>query len=122
MSPGLTLVGMTSAFIMFGEFFVVVLLFESKVLYTFVESCLFEVVGMAELRIKIPDELKELESASGVNWQLVIEKRLKEEFEELVRLKRIVAKSKLTKEDAKKLADEVNLALARKYERLLKGK
>ncbi|MBS3097698.1 hypothetical protein J4209_02775 [Candidatus Woesearchaeota archaeon] len=77
---------------------------------------------MAELKVEIPDELKELESASGINWQLAVEKRLKEEFEELARLKRIVSKSKLTEEQAKELADDVNLSLAKKYKGLLKGK
>lgn len=77
---------------------------------------------MAELKVEIPDELKELESASGINWQLAVEKRLKEEFEELARLKRIVAKSKLTEEQAKELSDEVNLSLAKRYEKLLKSK
>ena len=77
---------------------------------------------MAELKVEIPDELKELESASGINWQLAVEKRLKEEFEELARLTRIVSKSKLTEEQAKELADDVNLSLAKKYKGLLKGK
>ncbi|MBI2647261.1 hypothetical protein HYW99_02185 [Candidatus Woesearchaeota archaeon] len=77
---------------------------------------------MPELKIEIPEELKELASASNINWQLVLERRLKEEFEELARLKRIVDKSKLTEEQAKKLADEVSLSLAKRYEKLLKSK
>jgi isopropylmalate/homocitrate/citramalate synthase len=77
---------------------------------------------MAELIIKVPDELEELESASEINWQLAVEKRLKEEFEELAKLKKIVAKSELTEEQAKELADEVNLSLAKRYEKLLKSK
>ena len=76
---------------------------------------------MAELKIKIPEELEELSSASKINWQLVVEKRLKEELEELARLKRIVDKSKLTQEQANKLADEVSLALAKRFKRSLKG-
>ena len=75
---------------------------------------------MAELKVEIPDELKELEYATGINWQLAVEKRLKEEFKELARLKKIAAKSKLTEKQAKKLADEVNLSLAKKYKRLLR--
>lgn len=77
---------------------------------------------MTELKVKIPDELEELSSASKINWQLAVERRLKEEFEELARIKRILAKSKLTEEQAKEMSDEVNIALARRYEKLLKGK
>ena len=77
---------------------------------------------MTELRVEIPEELKELESASGINWQLAVEKRLKEEFEELAKIKRIAAKSELTEKQAKELADDVNLSLAKKYTRLLKGR
>jgi len=77
---------------------------------------------MAEVVVKIPEELKELESVSGINWQLAIERRLKEEFDELARIKRIVAKSKLTEEQAKELADETSLSLAKRYEKLLKRK
>lgn len=77
---------------------------------------------MAELKVEIPEELKELASASNINWQLALERRLKEELEELARLKRIVDKSMLTEEQAKELADEVSLSLARRYEKLLKSK
>jgi len=77
---------------------------------------------MTELKVEIPEELKELESASGINWQLAVEKRLKEEFEELAKIKRIAAKSELTEKQAKELADDVNLSLAKKYTRLLKGR
>lgn len=83
---------------------------------------LFSGDKMAELVVEIPDELEELKSVSRINWQLAVEKRLKEEFEELARIKRIVAKSKLTEEQAKELADEVNLALAKRYLKLSKRK
>lgn len=74
---------------------------------------------MAELKVKIPDELKELETASGINWQLAVEMRLNEELEELARLKRIADKSELTEEQAKALADEVDVALAERFKRSL---
>lgn len=77
---------------------------------------------MMKLEVEIPEELKELKSASPISWQLAVEKRLKEELNELVRLERIAAKSKLSEKKAKKLADEVSLALAKKYEMLAKGK
>ena len=77
---------------------------------------------MAEIVVEIPEELEELRKVSKINWQLAIQKRLLEEFDELVRIEKIVSKSKLTEEQAKELADEVNLSLAKRYERLLKGK
>ena len=77
---------------------------------------------MQEIIVKIPEELDELRYAASINWQLVIGRRLKEEFEELARIKRIVTKSKLTQKQAEKLADEVSLSLAKKYEKLLKEK
>lgn len=74
---------------------------------------------MAEVVVKIPEELKEFESISPINWQLAVEKRLKEEFDELARLKRIASKSKLTEEDVEELSEEVGTALT---DRLLKSK
>ena len=73
---------------------------------------------MAEVVVKVPEELKEFESVSPINWQLIVEKRLKEEFDELVKLKRIVSKSKLTEKDVEELSEEVGIALS---ERLLKS-
>lgn len=74
---------------------------------------------MAEVVVNVPEELKEFESISPINWQLAVEKRMKEEFEELARLKRIVSKSKLTEKDVEDLSEEVGTALT---ERLLKSK
>lgn len=75
---------------------------------------------MEEINIKIPEELKELVTTKKINWQLVIGRVLKQEFEELSKMKDIVNKSKLTKEQAQELADEVDLALADRYNKLLK--
>lgn len=75
-----------------------------------------------KLEVEIPEELKELRLASSISWQLAVEKRLKEEFNELARLERIAVKSKLSEKKAEELADEVSLALAKKYETFAKGK
>lgn len=77
---------------------------------------------MAELKIKIPDELNGLTSASNIKWQLAVERKLKEELEYLAKLKRIVDKSKLTEKQAKELSDEVNWSLAKRYEETSRGK
>lgn len=74
---------------------------------------------MEEINIKIPDELKELKYADKINWQLIVGKILKEKFEELNKIKEIAGKSELTEEKAQELSDEVNMALAKRYEKLL---
>ena len=76
---------------------------------------------MAEVKIRIPDELNELALSKKVNWQLAISRKLNEELEELARIKRIVSKSKLTEEKATELSNEVNVSLAKRYERLSKS-
>lgn len=81
-----------------------------------------EVSCMPEVVVKIPDELKGLGSAAGFRWQLAIESRLMEEFEELARARRILEKSKLTEKQAESLADEADLSLAKRYGKLLKDK
>jgi len=82
----------------------------------------YYVLFMAEIVVEVPEELEELRKVSKINWQLAIQKRFLEEFDELIRIEKIISKSKLTEEQAKELADEVNLSLAKRYERLLKGK
>jgi len=42
--------------------------------------------------------------------------------DELARFRKIVAKSKMTQKDADELADKVSFALAKRYEKLWKGK
>ena len=69
---------------------------------------------MSEIVVKVPDELREFESISPINWQLIVGKRIKEEFDEMVRLKKIVAKSKLTEKDVEDLSEEVGVALAKR--------
>jgi hypothetical protein len=75
---------------------------------------------MVQANIDIPEELEELASIFKINWQLAIGKMLKKKFERLSRVKSIVDKSKLTQEQVDELSDEVNLVLAKRYEKLLK--
>lgn len=76
---------------------------------------------MVEVAIRIPDELKKLALMKKINWQLVVSRKINEELERLARVERIVAKSKLSEEDVQELTDETNMALAKRYERLLKS-
>lgn len=94
-SPGLTLVGMTCADIMFGEvvFVVFSLLSEPKDLYISTHLCVLtqlEVFWMKRVTFSIPKELKErLDRHPEINWSEVIKEGIKkkllklEKFEEL---------------------------------------
>ena len=76
---------------------------------------------MGELRVEIPEELREeMEELPNVNWQLVVRRALKRELEEILELKRIISKSKLTKEDVEELSDKINKSLAKRFRESLK--
>lgn len=77
---------------------------------------------MAQVTIDIPDELEELKNASSIKWQMLIQRKLKEEFGRLSEIGRIVTKSKLTQEQADALSDEVNWALSKRYQKLYREK
>ncbi|MBI2106261.1 hypothetical protein HYT56_05515 [Candidatus Woesearchaeota archaeon] len=70
---------------------------------------------MAELKIKIPEEIGFFKQVSDINWSIVVSKVIKSKLDRIARLQRIVAKSKLAEEDVEELADKVNLALSRRY-------
>ncbi|MFV9676690.1 MAG: hypothetical protein ACNYVW_03465 [Methanosarcinales archaeon] len=73
---------------------------------------------MAEIVVKVPEDIGiELGRVSEENWQLLFSRFLRRELGEIRELEAIVSKSKLTEEQAKALADEVSLAIAK---RLLK--
>ncbi len=77
---------------------------------------------MAQITIDIPDELEELKKVPKIQWQMLVQRKLREEFEKIAEFDRIVAKSKLTQEQADALSDEVNWALSRRYQRMYKQK
>lgn len=76
---------------------------------------------MAELNVVIPEDLKlEVEKVSEIDWSLAVSRLVKEKFERLARLKRIVSKSELTEEKALELSDKISASLARRYEEMFK--
>ena len=77
---------------------------------------------MAEICVKIPEDLEELSLINKIYWRLFIERKIKEELEEISRLKKIVSKSKLTEKDVEELSDEVNESLAKRFEEYARGK
>lgn len=80
---------------------------------------------MAQITIDIPDELEELNRIPRLQWQLIVQRKLKEEFDKIAEAKRIISKSQMTQEQADALSDEVNWAVAKRHEaflRKIKGK
>lgn len=75
---------------------------------------------MAEVIVKIPKDLEEdFRGVKPIFWQLAVDKTINEELRRLVKLKRIVSKSKLTDKDVEELTEEVNEALASRYEQMV---
>ena len=80
---------------------------------------------MAELLLRVPDEVrKEFETVLGREipekmWQLLfsrfLNEELREKLSEIKRIESIVSKSKLTEKQAKELADEVSLAVSKRF-------
>ena len=76
---------------------------------------LLVVIGMAEVLVKIPEDIGiELGKIPKEDWQLLFSRFLRRELEEIREVEAIVSKSKLTEEQAKELADEVSLAIAKR--------
>ena len=70
---------------------------------------------MAEIVVKVPEDIGiELGRVSEENWQLLFSRFLRRELGEIRELEAILSKSKLTEEQAKDLADEVSLAIAKR--------
>ena len=71
---------------------------------------------MAEIKIEIPKEVEEeIRSISKKTLSLIVNKLVKEELENMVRLKKIVSKSKITERDVKELADKIDNAVSKKF-------
>ena len=69
-----------------------------------------------ELKFSVPKELEEeIKELREIDVSLFITRTIKEEFEKLARLKRIVAKSKLTEEDVKELSEKVDSSLSQRF-------
>ena len=74
------------------------------------------------LKVEIPAELRsEFKAISEVELSILVSRVLRDKFSRLARLKKIVSKSKLTEEQAVKLADKVSKSLAKRYDKLLAG-
>ena len=70
---------------------------------------------MEEIRIKIPHELEFIKKVPNVDWTILVSKIIRDKLEEIVRLKRGLSKSKLTKKDVEEFTDKINTALSKRY-------
>ncbi len=72
---------------------------------------------MPEIVVSIPEELnQEMKEFPEVNWSFTVNRMIKEEFERLIKLKKIVSKSELTEGDVKELSTKISQSLAKRYE------
>ncbi len=72
--------------------------------------------NMATLSVSIPDKLKwQMKKLDDVNWSAVARQAFEERVEQIMFLKKLANKSKLTKKDAKELADKINRKAAKKF-------
>jgi len=75
---------------------------------------------MAEIVIKIPEDLElGMKGIPETTLSLLASRLVKEKFERLARLKRIVSKSELTEEKALELSTRVSESLSKRYEKML---
>ena len=77
---------------------------------------------MAELKISLPEELKqEMEEFPNIEWHVVVRRLLKQELDRLLELKRIVSKSELTELDISELAEKVDKSLSQRFRQSLRS-
>ncbi len=79
---------------------------------------------MASVTFALDDELKKmLSNFSWINFSRLATEELirkEERLKQVREFERIISKSRLTKDDAKRLADDINESLSKKYLNLLK--
>jgi hypothetical protein len=70
---------------------------------------------MEEIRIKIPREVEFVKQVPDIEWSILASKLVKSKLDKIVRLQRIVAKSKFTEKDVEEFSDKINEALSKRY-------
>jgi len=72
-------------------------------------------IHMVNITLAISEDLKaELQKHREVNWSAVIRRALEEYVKRIEMVEAIAQKSKLTKEDAKEIAEKIDSEVARK--------
>ncbi|MEK6951666.1 MAG: hypothetical protein AABX29_01495 [Nanoarchaeota archaeon] len=71
---------------------------------------------MPTLTLAIPEELKnEMDSIPELNWSEVARQAFLQKVKEYKLFKELISKSKLTKKNAKELANKINLAVSKRF-------
>ena len=70
---------------------------------------------MAELRIRIPEDLKRKMEKFGVDWTPIIRRMIEDEIRNLAKIEEIISKSRMTEEDALKLGKKINKLVAERF-------
>ena len=73
---------------------------------------------MAEIVVKIPEELKQEMDKIPVDWSKVARDAIREKAIKWAKLKEAISKSKLTEEDALELGRKVSRGLAERYRKM----
>lgn len=76
---------------------------------------------MVELKVEIPEELKQEMDEFKVDWSLVARKLIKQKLDRLLELKSLVSKSKLTEDDVAELSERIDKSLAQRFRNSLRG-
>ena len=70
---------------------------------------------MAELRIRIPEDLKRKMEKFGVDWSPIIRRMIESEIRNLAKIEEIISKSRMTEEDALKPGKKINKLVAERF-------
>ncbi|MBI3033295.1 hypothetical protein HYY69_07500 [Candidatus Woesearchaeota archaeon] len=71
---------------------------------------------MGTLSVSVPDELREqMIKMQEINWSAVARRAFEEKLKEVVIMKKLSSKSKLTPKDAKEISEKINENMARKF-------
>ena len=77
---------------------------------------------MAEICIKIPEDLEFLKNIPNIEWNILLNGLIKSKLDEVSRFKKIVSKSKLTEKDVEELSDKINESLSKRFIKYSRGK
>jgi len=70
---------------------------------------------MAELRIRIPEDLKRKIEKFGVDWSPIIRRMIESETRNLAKIEEIISKSRMTEKDALELGKKINKLIAERF-------
>ena len=74
---------------------------------------------MAELKIKIPEELKKKIEKLGIDWSPAVRRMIEKEIQNLGEIEKIVSKSKMSDEDALEIGKKISKSIAEKFKSML---